>query len=56
MKENRGYTDEYITRIMGEQLPEEVFRRECGWTLDNSFSFENTKEQIDKRMKQYEIM
>lgn len=56
LKENRGYTDEYITRIMGEQLPEEVFRRECGWTLDNSFSFENTKEQIDKRMKQYEIM
>lgn len=56
LKASRGYTDEYISRIMGDQLSDEAFRRSCDWTLDNSFSFENTKEQIDKRMQQYEIM
>lgn len=56
LKESRGYTDEYISRIMGEQSSDEVFRRACDWVLDNSFSFESTRKQIDKRMQQYESM
>lgn len=56
LKESRGYTDEYISGIMKSQSTEDVFRRACDWVLDNSFSFENTRKQIDKRMQQYESM
>lgn len=51
LKTSRGYTDEYITRILGNQLSDTEFRKACPVVIDNSFSFENTKEQIDKRMR-----
>lgn len=51
LKESRGYSDEYITRILGNQLSETEFRKACHAVIDNSFSFEYTKEQIDKRMR-----
>lgn len=56
LRESRGYSEEYITEIMERQQPEEVFRRECAFTVDNSFSIEYTMEQIDKRMQEYENM
>lgn len=56
LKESRGYTDGYISEIMGKQMPEEVFYKACQVVIDNSFSMENTQEQIDKRMQIYEIM
>lgn len=52
LKASRGYTDEYITRILGNQLSETEFRKACGTVIDNSFSFEYTKEQIDKRISE----
>lgn len=51
LKASRNYTDEYITSIMEKQLPDEVFRRECDFMIDNSDSLEATKVQIDCRMR-----
>ena len=56
LKESRGYTDEYITNIIRKQLSEEVFREKCHVVIDNSRSVEETREQIDKRMKVDEVM
>ena len=37
---------------MKKQLPDEVFRRECDFVIDNSDILEDTKKQIDRRMKE----
>lgn len=52
LKASRNYTDDYITSIMKKQLPDEVFRRECDFVIDNSDILEDTKKQIDRRMKE----
>lgn len=52
LKVSRNYTDDYITSIMGKQLPDEVFRRECDFVIDNSDLLEHTKAQIDCKMLQ----
>ena len=56
LKESRGYTDEYITNIIKKQLSEEVFREKCDVVIDNSGSVEETRAQIDIRMKIDEVM
>ncbi len=56
LKESRGYSDEKIDLMIGNQLPDEVFRSRCSFVIDNSGSFDSAREQIDARMKQYEIM
>ena len=43
---SRGYTEEKITQMMHAQPSEEAFRTACTVVIDNSGSFENTKEQI----------
>lgn len=52
LKASRNYTDDYITSIMKKQLPDEAFRRECDFVIDNSDILEDTKKQIDRRMKE----
>ena len=51
LKSSRGYTDEKINAIMGSQLSEQNFRKECQIMIDNSGDFEDTCYQIDKAMK-----
>lgn len=51
LKSSRGYTDEKINNIFSSQLPEEVFRKYCRYTVDNSGSVEHTSDQIDALLK-----
>ena len=53
LAESRGYSDEKISRIMGQQLTEEIFRRESDFTIDNSGSFEDTCRQIEKKLEAF---
>lgn len=46
LKTSRGYTEEKINDMMKNQLSEEEFRRRCNYTIDNSRSIGDTKEQI----------
>lgn len=46
LKESRGYSDEKITAIFGNQLPDEVFRAHCREVIDNSGSKEEARAQI----------
>ncbi|MDR2043085.1 MAG: dephospho-CoA kinase [Clostridium sp.] len=49
----RGYAPEEITRIMERQLPEEVFRRECDWVVENNGSAEECYQRIDQKLEAY---
>lgn len=55
LKESRGYSEEKIDLILKNQLSEEEFRSHCSFVINNSGDIEETKKQIDERMKQYEI-
>ena len=46
----RGYSEEKIKQIMGQQLSEEDFRKNCDFVIDNSGSFEETRRQIYGRL------
>ena len=50
LKESRGYTDEKIDEIMAKQMTETEFKNRTAFTVDNSGSLEQTKEQIRERM------
>lgn len=56
LKKSRGYSDEKIDLMIRNQQSEEVFRSQSSFVIDNSGSFDQTKAQIDARMKKYEIM
>ncbi len=56
LKASRGYSDEKIDLMLKNQLSEEEFRSRCTFVIDNSGSISHAEEQIDARMKQYEIM
>ena len=43
---SRGYSEEKITQMIQSQPSEEDFRKACTVVIDNSGSFENTKERI----------
>lgn len=53
LAESRGYSEEKIDRIMASQLPEEVFRRECDFVIDNSGELDESYRQIDRRLAAY---
>lgn len=48
---SRDITAEKIEDVMSRQLSEEYFRKECEYTLDNSYDFDNTARQIDERIE-----
>ncbi len=48
--ESRDITEEKIESIVQRQLAEEVFRRECEFTVDNSGDFADTAKAIDTRI------
>lgn len=46
LRESRGYSDEQITRMIAAQPDEDTFRKTCSVVIDNSGSFEKTRQQI----------
>ncbi|HAX51359.1 dephospho-CoA kinase [Muricomes intestini] len=50
LKKSRGYSDEAISRMILSQSPESVFREVCRVVIDNSGTFEETKEQIGEQL------
>lgn len=52
LKASRGYTDERIDQILGNQKTHEEFLSRCQFVIDNNGSAEDTCRQIDKRMRQ----
>lgn len=55
LKESRGYSEEKIEQIMGNQLTETEFRTYADVVLDNSYEFEQTFEQIKAECKRLNI-
>ena len=56
LKADRGYSDAKIDGILKNQLSDEVFRRSCKYTIENSGDLEKTYQQIDMRVKSYGIV
>lgn len=50
LKEQRGYNDLKIRMIMDKQLPEEEFRKQCKFIIDNNETLQHTFQQIDRRL------
>ena len=50
----RGYSEEKITAIMGRQLPESEFRKNCQVVIDNSGSLAESIRQIDRVLEAYQ--
>lgn len=53
LAETRGYSEEKIRQIMGQQLSEETFRKNSDFIIDNSGSFEETCRQIEKKLEAF---
>ncbi|MBO4981928.1 MAG: dephospho-CoA kinase [Lachnospiraceae bacterium] len=53
LREERGYSEEKIQRIMEQQLSEEEFRRNCDFVIDNSGTLEESYRQIDKKLEAF---
>ena len=54
LKETRGYTDEKITAILGNQLSDELFRTHCQKVINNNGSKEEAYSQIRELMEKGE--
>ena len=54
--EGRGYSEKKVREIMANQLSEDEFSSHCDFEIDNSGDFEETKKQLDHRMKKYETL
>ena len=54
--EGRGYSEKKVREIMANQLSEDEFSSHCDFEIDNSGDFEETKKQLDHRMKRYETL
>lgn len=46
LKKARGYSDEKIDAMFASQLSEDIFREKCDRVIENSGTFEETKEQL----------
>ncbi len=53
LKNNRGYSDEKISRIMESQLTEKLFRENSDFIIDNSGAAGKAYNQIKKRLEAY---
>lgn len=53
LRSARGYSEEKITQIMGNQLTDEEFRRNADFVIDNSGSLEDSYRQIDKKLEAF---
>lgn len=50
---NRGYSEEKISNIMGSQLSEEDFRKNCDFVIDNSGELADSFRQIDRKLEAF---
>ncbi|MCM1091311.1 MAG: dephospho-CoA kinase [Butyrivibrio sp.] len=50
---DRGYSQEKISSIMGNQLTEEEFRQGCDFVIDNSGGLEESFRQIDTKLEAF---
>ncbi len=50
LKEDRGYSDGKIDKIMQEQLSEEAFYRHCSVVIENNGTLEQVYRQIDEKL------
>ncbi|MGI6093954.1 MAG: dephospho-CoA kinase [Lachnospiraceae bacterium] len=53
LKKSRGYSDEKISSMMANQLPEQVFEENCDFQLYNSEDVAHTYLQIERRIRSY---
>lgn len=53
LQESRGYSQAKIEDIMGKQLDDETFRRECDFVINNSGELSEAYRQIDQRLGAY---
>uniref|UniRef100_UPI0040565D8D dephospho-CoA kinase n=1 Tax=Acetatifactor sp. TaxID=1872090 RepID=UPI0040565D8D len=53
LREARGYSEEKIAQIMGNQLSEEAFREASDFVIDNSGELADSYRQIDKKLEAY---
>ena len=53
LTEQRGYSEEKISRIIASQLAEEKFRESCDFVIDNSGSLEESLRQIDRKLEAF---
>lgn len=53
LEKERGYSSEKITRIMSNQLSEDLFRQNCDFVIDNSGSLEESYRQVDKKLEAF---
>lgn len=54
LKLQRNYTEEKAWSIIGKQLSDEEFRKNCDFVIDNSTTLECAFKQIKERLKEYE--
>ena len=50
LMESRGYPEEKSRAVMARQMPDRIFRAQADFVIDNSGDFEETKEQIRKKL------
>nr|WP_297768631.1 dephospho-CoA kinase [uncultured Butyrivibrio sp.] len=55
LKDSRGYSDEKISDILSKQLDDATFRAHCQFVIDNSSTLEEAAEQIDRKLKGFEL-
>lgn len=53
LERSRGYSEAKIGQIMASQLPEEAFRANCDFVIDNSGSIEEAYDRIRERLEAY---
>lgn len=53
LRQSRGYSDEKISNIMKNQLPDEVFIKHCKVIVENNRHPEETYRQIDAKLGEY---
>ena len=53
LTQSRGYSEERIDATMRSQLPEEVFRKQCDFVIDNSGGLSDSFRQIDKKLEAF---
>lgn len=56
LRESRGYSDERIDSVMANQLSEEDFREGCDRLIDNSGDFTKTEAEIEKVLRELELV
>ena len=55
LKDSRGYSDEKIDGILGQQLNDETYRLNSDFVIDNSKDLDSAGEQINKKLGEWRV-